>query len=44
MARPGWVLAVGLGLGWLADQVLGDSRRGHTCLRQSRAAGLVDLA
>ena len=38
MARPGRVLAGGLALGWLADQVFGDPRVGHPVAGFGRVA------
>ncbi|MFT4109889.1 cobalamin biosynthesis protein [Propionicimonas sp.] len=40
--RPGGVLAAGLALGWLADQLLGDPRRRHPVAGFGRIAGRLE--
>lgn len=42
MLRPGGVFAAGLALGWLADQALGDPRRGHPVAGFGRFAAALE--
>lgn len=42
MPRPGVTLAAGLALGWLADQALGDPRRGHPVAGFGRLAAALE--
>lgn len=42
MPRPGRTLAAGLALGWLADQILGDPRRGHPVAGFGKVAAALE--
>ena len=44
MALVGTVMAAGLGLGWVADQLLGDPRRGHPVAGFGKVAASLEVA